>query len=93
MQAEALHCFGLQSLERREWTIKFTLIKEHVGNYGKEIADNLAKEATKNKEIMYNKIPKSQIVQQVKQQSIERWQTQYEKNNKRINNKTVLPKY
>ena len=62
MQAEALHCFGLQSLERREWTIKFTLIKEHVGNYGKEIADNLAKEATKNKEIMFNKIPKSQIV-------------------------------
>jgi len=37
-------------LERLEWTIKFTWIKAHVGNHGNEIADNLAKEATKNKE-------------------------------------------
>ena len=42
-----------------------------MGNYGNEIADNLAKESTKNKEIIYNKIPKSQIAQ-VKQQSIEK---------------------
>ena len=46
-------------LERREWTIKFTWIKAHMGNHGNDIADNLAKEATKNKEIMYDKIPKS----------------------------------
>jgi len=43
-----------------------------VGHYGNELADNLAKEATKNKETIYKKIPKSQIVQQVTQQSIEK---------------------
>ena len=69
-------------LERRAWTIKFTWIKAHAGNRGNEIADNIAKEATKTKEIMYNKISKSQIVQQVKQQSIERWQTQWEQTTK-----------
>jgi len=60
-----------------------------VGNHGNEIADNLAKEATKNKEIMNNKIPKSQIIQ-VKQQSIERWQTQWEQTAKRSTTK-VFP--
>ena len=45
-------------LEKKEWIIQITWIKAHVGNYGNELADNLAKEATKNKEIIYKKIPK-----------------------------------
>jgi len=61
-----------------------------VGNYGNELADNLAKEATKNKEIICNKIPKSQILQQVKQQSIEKMGNSMGTNNKRINSKTVF---
>ena len=78
-------------MERQGWTIKFTWIKAHVGNYGNEIVDNLAKEATKNKEIIYNKIPKSQIAQQVKQQSIEKWQTQWEKTTKGSTTKQFFP--
>ena len=69
------------ALEREEWTIKFKWIKVHVENQRNDIADNLAKEATKKKEITYNKIPKSQIAQ-VKQQSIEKWQTQWKKQQK-----------
>ena len=57
-------------LEKKEWSIQITWIKALVGNYGNELADRLAKEATKNKETIYKKTPKSQIVQQVKQQSI-----------------------
>jgi hypothetical protein len=49
-----------------------------VGHYGNELADELAKEATKNKEIIYKNIPKSQIVQLATQQSIEKWQNQWE---------------
>jgi len=37
-------------------------MKAHAGKYRDELADNLAKEATKNKEIIYNKIPKSRSV-------------------------------
>jgi hypothetical protein len=44
-------------------TIQLTWIKAHVGHYGNELADTLAKEATKNKDIIYKKIPKSHIVQ------------------------------
>ena len=78
-------------MERREWTIIFTWIKAQAGNHGNEIADNLAKEATKNKEIMYNKIPQ-------KPNSTTSETTEYRKlantmgtNNKRINNETFLP--
>ena len=53
-----------------------------MGNYGNELADRLAKVATKNKETIYKKIPKRQIVQQVKQQSIEKWQTQWKQTTK-----------
>jgi hypothetical protein len=35
-----------------------------------------------NKKIIYNKIPKSQIVQRAKQQSIDKWQTQWEQTTK-----------
>ena len=35
------------ALEKRNWTIKFTWIKAHVGIYGNESADRLAKEATR----------------------------------------------
>ena len=62
-----------------------------MGNYGNELADNLVKEATKNKEIIYNKIPKSQIVQQVKQQSIEKWQTQWEQTTEGSTTKQFSP--
>ena len=46
---------------------------------------------SKNKEIIYNKIPKSQIVQQVKQQSIEKWQTQWEQTTKGSITKQFFP--
>ena len=69
-------------LQKKEWTIQIAWIKAHVGNYGNELADRPAKEATKNKETIYKIIPKSQIVQQVKQQSIEKWQTQWEQTTK-----------
>ena len=78
-------------LEKKEWTIQITWIKAHVGNYGNELADRLAKEATKNKETIYKKIPKSQIVQQVKQQSIEKWQTQWEQTTKGRITKQFFP--
>ena len=62
-----------------------------MGHNGNELADNLAKEATKNKETKYKNIPKSQIVQQVTQQSIEKWQNHWEQTTKGLITKQFLP--
>ena len=42
-------------LEKKEWIIQLTWIKTHLGHNGNELADKLAKEATKNKETIYKK--------------------------------------
>jgi ribonuclease HI len=47
------------ALERENWSIEYPWIKAHTGHYGNELADKLAKEATRNNYICYNKIPKS----------------------------------
>jgi hypothetical protein len=76
---------------KKKWTIQIKWIKAHEGNYGNELADGLAKEATKNKETIYKKIPKRQIVQQVKQQSIGKWQSQWEQTTKGRITKQFFP--
>jgi len=48
----------------------FTWIKAHAGNYRNELADNLVKEASRNDDISFNRNPKSEIVQQVRKQSL-----------------------
>jgi hypothetical protein len=44
-----------------------------------ELAEKLAKEAARNDDISFNRIPKSEIVQQVRGQSIAKWQTQWDR--------------
>ena len=54
------------------------MIKAHARYYGNELADKLAKEATRNSDVCYNKIPKSEIEHQERVKSIEKWQQQWE---------------
>jgi ribonuclease HI len=48
------------ALEKESWDVEYTWIKTHAGHYGNELADKLAKEAARNSDICYNKIPKSE---------------------------------
>ena len=64
------------ALEKRNWTFIFTWIKAHAGNYGNELADKLAKGAARNDYISFNRIPESEIAQQVREQSTTKWQIQ-----------------
>jgi ribonuclease HI len=50
-------------LEKKNWYIEYTWIKAHVEHYGNELADKLAKEATRNYDISFNRVPKSEIAQ------------------------------
>jgi len=58
------------ALEKCNWTIIFTWIKAHARNYGNDLADKLSKETVRYKHISFNRIPKSEILQQAKDQSI-----------------------
>ena len=49
------------TLEKGNWNREYTWIKAHAGHHGNELADKLAKEATRNSDICYNKFPKCEI--------------------------------
>jgi ribonuclease HI len=47
------------ALEKENWHIEYTWIRAHAGHERNELADRLAKEATRGSEICYKKNPKS----------------------------------
>jgi len=66
-------------LESSKWKIECTRVKAHVGIYGNEMADRLAKEAARSKDtnIAFNRIPKNtlyyKIEEEVKRQRQSDW--------------------
>jgi len=64
-----------------------TRIKAHATNYGNELADNLAKENAINDGTSFNRSPKSEIAQQEREQSIAKWQIQWDRTTKGLTTK------
>jgi ribonuclease HI len=69
-------------LEKKNWYIEYTWIKAHVGHYVNELADKLSKEAARDNDISFNRVPKSEIAQRVGEQSIAKWQTEWDRTTK-----------
>ena len=63
------------------WTIHFSWVKAHVGIFGNELADRLAKKAAFNNEIeeVYKKVPKSAVLSDVFNRSVQEWQSDWGK--------------
>jgi hypothetical protein len=66
-------------------------VKAHVGIYGNEIADRLAKKPTKNHHETYSRLPKSAIKRDNRQPSIRKWQRQWKESTKGAVTKEFFP--
>jgi len=55
------------------------------------LADKLAKEAARNSDMCYSKIPKSEIEHQKREKSIEKWQQQWDHTTKGSATKEFFP--
>jgi len=64
-------------LERINWTIVFTWIMSHAGNYGEGFADKVAKEAARKYDISFYRNPISEIYQRITDQIMATWQTHW----------------
>jgi hypothetical protein len=73
-----------KELEKRSWTLTSIWIKVHV-------ADKLAKEAARKNEIAFNRSPKNEIAQQIRDQSIVKWQRQWDHNTRGLTTKQFFP--
>ena len=79
------------TLEKENWNMEYTWIKTHSGHYGNELTDKLAKDATRNSNICYNKFPKSEIEHQEREKSMEKWQQQWDHTTKGLETKEFFP--
>ena len=62
------------ALEKENWHIEYTCIKAHAGHEQNELADKLAKEATRESKICYSIFPRSEIEHQEREISTKKWQ-------------------
>jgi ribonuclease HI len=79
------------ALKERNWKITFAWIRAHAGNYSNKLADRLAKEAARQTDKAYNKLPKSAIEQQLRDQSNKKWQAQWDHSPKGQTTKEFFP--
>jgi hypothetical protein len=79
------------ALEKENWNIEYTWIKARAGHYGNDLADKLAKEATRNSATCHNEIPKSEIEHQERERSIEKWQQQWDSTTEGLVTKEFFP--
>jgi hypothetical protein len=80
-------------LEIANWTIEFLWIKAHVGTYGNELADLLSKAAAQNRDasISYNKISKGTLINEIEEETKQKWQKEWNEGTKATKTKQFFP--
>ena len=82
---------NLNILRRTNWTVEFSWIKSHADNPGKELADRLAKDAVSNRNtpVIFDRIPKTTLYKELEDETIQKWQEQWD----RCNNSAVTKQF
>ena len=83
----------MSALERANWTIVFSWVKALVGIYGNQLADQLAKAATRSRDttIAFNRISLSTLYNEI--EGAKKNDKKNGKTVRRQHNKIVLPKH
>jgi len=83
----------LINLRSAKWTIEFSWIKAHAGNFGNELADHLAKDAVSDKDIpvFFDRIPKTTLYSELEEEATLKWQEEWERCNKAAVTKQFFP--
>jgi len=81
-------------MEEQEWLVEFSWTKAHTGHRGKELADQLAKEAVSSTTIEQcnTRIPKSAVWSELNEQNVKQWQNEWERSSKDVITKSFFPK-
>jgi hypothetical protein len=71
---------NLAEMGTTNWTIQFCWVKVHVGIQGNELTDTLAKDAATNADLIesYMKVPKSVVMSELSEISVETWQREWD---------------
>jgi hypothetical protein len=95
-----IHTYLIEKMRRKvaemgeiKRKIQFCWVGAHAGIQGKEIADTLAKEAATNEDIIecYKKVPKSVVLSELGEISVEKWQREWDQTTKGAITKEYFP--
>jgi hypothetical protein len=80
-------------LERTNWTVEFSWVKAHLGIYGNELADQLAKAAACDRDtaVSFIKIPKSTLYSEIEEEATQKWQNEWENCTRAVITKQFFP--
>jgi hypothetical protein len=80
-------------MERGKWKFEFSWVKAHAGQRGNEGANRLGKKASSSKDIeeCFNRILKSTVTSELKEQCLKQWQIEWEMTTKEVTTKFFFP--
>jgi len=87
------HRYLVEESRKKISTIEFSWVKTHVGIYGNERADRLAKAAARNSgtQIVLNRIPPSTLYREIEEEAKVEWQKEWEDCTKAAITKPYFP--